>query len=145
MPRAGLFRTRVVIEREFSLAGASWSDAVADQPPGLMLDFASGTYLAEAQGLYDEYGNPDQPEWQPLLSFRGDLREVPGKEAIAAGRLEAPVMATLRLRQSQAALTITAADRVRARGHVWAIKSDPIDPTGRGQLLELTLERGAAI
>lgn len=97
-------------------------------------------------GLRDELGNLPG-EWEPLLSARGWLRETRGKERIEAGRLEASATATLRLKVSPTgpAWQITAADRVSVRGHIWSIVSAPIDPEGRGTVIEFTLERGGAV
>lgn len=115
MARAGKYRDRVEVQRE--------SDT----------------------GALDAYGNPAGQSWGTLGTFWGDLRETPGRERIAAGRLEAPATATLRLRRSPESLGITAADRVLARGQVWAITGAPVDPDGRRAEVELTLERGGAV
>lgn len=118
MARAGKFRDRLTVERQ----GDS--------------------------GALDIYGNPAAAVWQklaPVGEFWGDLRETTGKERLAAGRLEAPATATLRLRRSPETAAIEAADRVIARGAVWAIVSAPVDPDGRGRLVEFTLERGGAV
>lgn len=97
-----------------------------------------------ATGL-DAYGNPGAPSWATLGEYWGDLRETPGKERLAAGRLEAPATATLRLRRSANAAGIAAADRVLARGFTWAIVSAPIDPDGTRREVEFLLERGGAV
>lgn len=118
MKRARQYRDRVTVERE-----------------------------SDSGGL-DAYGNPAGAAWAPLSpqpDFWGNLRETPGKERIAAGRLEAPATATLRLRRSPEAAAITAADRVLARGHVWTITSAPVDPDGSRREVEFTLERGGAV
>lgn len=122
MSRAGRYRDRVALERKAAPDGAS----------------------ADENGL-DRYGNPVSTEWSEVFTLWGNLREATGKERLAAGRLEAPATATLRVRRSENALLITAEDRVRARGHVWAITAAPIDPDGRRQDLEFTLERGGAV
>lgn len=118
MARASRFRDRVVIERQGSTGGI------------------------------DKRGNPAAAAWAPLpglSEFWGDLRETPGKERLAAGRLEAPATATLRLRRGPEVEAITAADRVVARGAIWAIKGGPVDPDGRRRLVEFILERGGAV
>lgn len=92
----------------------------------------------------DALGN-DVSDWQPLLSVWGNLREAPGREVIAAGRLEAPVPGTLRVRASAAVAGITAADRVVVRGFTWDINSPPVDVDGRGREFELTILRGGAV
>jgi len=96
-------------------------------------------------GGTDRFGNSDAAAWGDLLTVWGDLREAPGKERIAAGRLEGPVQATLRIRGTGQAITITAADRVVIRGNTWAIVSEPIALDARKQLLEIGLERGGAV
>lgn len=113
MPRAGQFRDRVTIERQ-----------------------ADG-------GTLDAYGNPTAALWVELVTLWGDLRETPGREDLAAGRVEARASATLRLRYNGASVSISPADRVRARGQVWAILGEPIDPDGgRRERLEFRLEKG---
>ena len=115
MPRAGRYRDRVSVERK-------------------------GGDLA-----LDDFGNATAPAWAVLAEFWGNLRETTGKEHVAAGRLEAPATATLRLRRSAESLAITAADRVVARGAVWAITSAPIDPDGTRREVEVLLARGVAV
>lgn len=115
MARAGAFRERAAFERQ--------TDA----------------------GTLDAYGNAQAPAWAPLVTLWADLRETPGRERIAAGRIEAPATATLRLRASGQARAIGAADRVTVRGAIWAITGAGIDPEGRGRLLEFPLERGGAV
>lgn len=115
MARAGAMRDRITLEREAST------------------------------GALDAYGNPAGLDWATLATVWGDLRETPGREALAAGRLEGLAMATLRLRASDVSWAITSADRVRARGHIWAIKGPPIQATPKGDVLEVILERGGAV
>lgn len=93
-------------------------------------------------GVEDAFGG-ETDEWAELLSARGWLRETTGKEQIMAGRVEASATATLRVRTTPTgpALGVTAADRVIARGYFWAIKAAPIDPEGRGVIVEFLLER----
>ena len=99
----------------------------------------------EGSGALDRFGNGAGAGWAALLTVWADLRETPGRERLAAGRLEAPATGTLRVRSSAAARAITAADRVVIRGATWNIVGGPIDPTGRGRVLEFTLERGGAV
>lgn len=98
-----------------------------------------------ASGALDPYGNPQATGWDTLAELWGDLRETTGKEHLAAGRLEGVATATLRLRASASVAGITTADRVLARGATWKIIGGPIDPTGRGAVLEFTLQRGGAV
>lgn len=99
-----------------------------------------------SDGQRDGLGNLSGA-WQPFLSARGWLRETSGKERIAAGRLEASATATLRLKvtRSAPAWQVTAEDRVLVRGQIWSVVSAPIDPVGRGTVIEFTLERGGAV
>lgn len=92
----------------------------------------------------DALGN-DVYDWQPLLAVWGNLREAPGREVIAAGRLEAPVPGTLRLRANVAVAGITSEDRAVVRGFVWDINSPPVDTDGRGREYEFTILRGGAV
>lgn len=96
-------------------------------------------------GALDAYGNPAGLAWTALGTRWGDLREQKGREALAAGRLEGTALATLRLRSEALVQSLTSADRVVARGHVWAITSAPIWATPQGDILEVTLERGGAV
>jgi head-tail adaptor len=115
MARAGAMRDQVILERETDTGGL------------------------------DAYGNPAGLAWAAMAIRWGDLREQKGGEALAAGRLEGTALATLRLRSEALVESLTSADRVRARGHVWAIVSAPIWATRAGDILEITLERGGAV
>ncbi len=92
----------------------------------------------------DGYGNTQQT-FVDLHSSRGDLRETPGREAMAAGALEGPVTATLRCRYTVANAAVTAADRVVARGYTWNILNPPSRMGLRARVLEYRLERGSVI
>ncbi len=111
-------------------------------PAGMFRELAE--FERMLTGPRDKYGNPSDPQWEQLVTVRANLRETTGRERLAAGRLEAPATGTLRVRASSATRAITAADRVTVRGHLWSIVSPPVDPEGRGRLLEFTLERGGA-
>lgn len=89
----------------------------------------------------DEFGNPSAA-WGEVAQLWANIRETPGRERVAAGRLEAPVTATIRVRKSSISSAITSADRITARGAVWVAIGEPIDPTGTGELLEFVVERG---
>jgi len=99
-----------------------------------------------ATGARDRFGNPTGTGWAEVLQTPAWLRETLGKERIAAGRIEAPATATLRVQSSATgpARAITAQDRVQVRGQTWAIIGAAIDPDGRGRVLEFALERGGA-
>lgn len=91
--------------------------------------------------LTDAYGNNTET-WPELLSEWCLFRETPGRERVQAGAMEATATATLLIRYSAAAATLTARDRVTVRGTTWQIKSAPIQRTGRPKLLEFIVERG---
>lgn len=108
------------------------------------------TFERKSADALDRFGNPGGGTWSAIAGLSGVrcwLRETPGKEALAAGRLEAPVTATLRVMASASApvRAVTAADRVQARGATWVIKGGPVDPDGRGRQVEFLLERGVAV
>jgi SPP1 family predicted phage head-tail adaptor len=66
-----------------------------------------------------------------------------GREKVAAGRVESPRTATIRIRQSTEAEALTEADRVQARGVAWNIRS--IVRVGRkNDVLEMLCEAGVA-
>lgn len=90
----------------------------------------------------DGYGNVTTG-WADLAGGKlwASMRETPGKEAVAAGRIEASRTATIRVRASSLSRTITAADRVIARGNVWNIRS--VIEIDRATL-ELLVEAGVA-
>lgn len=90
----------------------------------------------------DGYGNVITG-WAYLLTVWANVRETPGKETVAAGRLEASRTATIRIRASSDAKAITPADRVLARGQIWNIRSIAAVDDGRS-LLELLCEVGVA-
>lgn len=71
------------------------------------------------------------------------MRETPGKEAVAAGRIEASRTATIRVRASSLSRTITPADRIIARGQIWNIRSVAAVGDGR-ELIEFLCEEGVA-
>lgn len=77
--------------------------------------------------------------WSDLLTVWANVRETPGKEVVAAGRIEANRTATIRVRASSQSRGITAADRVQARGRVWNIRSVSAVGDGR-ELIEFLCE-----
>lgn len=90
----------------------------------------------------DIYGNTVNA-WADHLTIWADVLESPGREAVAAGRIEAARSATMRVRRSPESLGLTAADRVFVRGRVWNIRS--IGDVGRDRtMLELVIEVGVA-
>jgi SPP1 family predicted phage head-tail adaptor len=81
--------------------------------------------------------------WADHLTVWADVLETPGREAVAAGRVEASRTATMRIRRSSQSLGLSAADRVLVRGRVWNIRS--IGDVGRDRvLLEMVIEVGVA-
>jgi len=104
--------------------------------------FFEPVQFQRSAGVDDDFGGKST-EWEDLLDGRGWIRETPGKEKISAGLIEGSATATLRIRTSGTgpAWGVTAGDRVIARGHCWHIKAAPIDPDGRGVVVEFILER----
>lgn len=99
------------------------------------------TFQRLVAGL-DAYGNAVS-SWADHLTVWADVLESPGREAVAAGRVEAARTATMRVRRSSASLGLTAADRVVVRGRTWNIRS--IGDVGRDRvLLEMLIEVGVA-
>lgn len=94
------------------------------------------------EGAVDDYGNV-YTGWGTLATRWADLRERTGKEAIQGGALSDVGQATMRVRKDSTTETITAADRVVARGFTWAIK-DVIQVDAKGTMIEVRLERGVA-
>jgi len=95
----------------------------------------SGT--KDAHGNVDQsWGDLDQPVW-------ADVLEGAGREQIAAGRLEAPRTATVRVRSATLTRSVTAADAVFARDAWWDIRS--VAAMGRkGEELEFLCEERVA-
>lgn len=90
----------------------------------------------------DAYGNTVNA-WTDHLSVWADILESPGREAVAAGRIEAARSATMRIRRNGSSSGLTTADRVSARGRSWNIRS--IGDVGRDRsMLELVIEVGVA-
>jgi SPP1 family predicted phage head-tail adaptor len=107
---------------------------------GLLRDRVTFERLAE--GSVDDYGNV-YTGWENLASRSADLRERTGKEAITGGALQDKSMATMRVRSDSTTETVTAADRVIARGYTWAIKN-VIQVDAKDTMIEFLLERGVA-
>jgi len=100
------------------------------------------TFQRQSGGA-DIYGNTSD-DWQDILTVWADVLERLGREVLAAGRLEAPKTATIRVRRSSASLDLTEADRVVARGQVWNIRS--IVAVGRSnEMLEVLCEAQVAV
>ena len=97
----------------------------------------------DSEGL-DELGNPAGKIWQDYATVWADLREVPGREKLAAGQPAALTRGTLRVRSSEITRSIGLGDRVNVRGNFWAVESDPVFVTARGDVLEIIIERGGS-
>ena len=100
------------------------------------------TFQRMAEGAVDDYGNV-YSDWSDLVTRYGDLHEQKGKEQITGGALLDNSMATLRVRSDSTTQTVTAADRVSARGITWAIKN-VIQIDAKNTVLEFVLEKGVA-
>ena len=94
----------------------------------------------------DPYGGFEQG-WDAIAAIgdvRGHLKVERGPEKIEAGRGEAPLQGTLRVRSSEATRTLTAADRAVINGETWGIISAPANPDRRDRFVEMVVERGGA-
>ena len=90
----------------------------------------------------DGYGNT-AISWDDLMTVWADVRETPGKEMLAAGRIAAPRTATVRIRRSTNAMALTEADRMLLDGRPWNIRS--IAEVGRArEVIDLLCEIGVA-
>ena len=107
---------------------------------GLLRDRVEFQRLSES--TVDAYGNV-YTGWATLVTRPADLREQKGKEKISGGVLEDNNLATMRVRPDSITKTVTAADRVIARGITWAIKN-VIQVDAKDTLLEFVLEKGVA-
>lgn len=84
-------------------------------------------------------------EWQSQGRLWCNMRETPGKESIAAGRLEGTATATLRFRAGATAAAIGEGDAIRdAKGRVWQIRGRPAY-VERDRALDFKAEQGAAV
>ena len=106
-------------------------------------DLRDRVTIQRAATADDGFGNTISG-WSDLLTVWANIRETPGKEAVAAGRIEASRTATIRVRASSQSRNVTAADRVHARGQVWNIRSVAAVGDGR-ELIEFLCEAGVAI
>lgn len=94
-------------------------------------------------GTRDRYGNEVQGWDDPFLTVWADVLESTGREVVAAGRLEAPRTATVRVRNTPDARTVTEADGAIIRGGRWNIRS--IARIGRkNEALEMLCEAEVA-
>lgn len=100
------------------------------------------TFQSLTEGAVDDYGNV-YTGWSAVGTRYADLRERTGKEKIEAGALSDVSMATMRCRSDSLTSTITAADRVVARGYTWAVKN-VIQVDAKDTMIEFLLERGVA-
>ena len=91
----------------------------------------------------DGYGNT-VTGWRQYLVVWADVLESPGREAVAAGRVEASRTATMRVRRSAQTAGLTEADRASCRDRLWNIRS--VGAVGRDMaLLEMVIEAGVAL
>ncbi|MDO6587333.1 phage head closure protein [Salipiger sp. 1_MG-2023] len=126
MIQAGNFRERITFQRKTSAGQTTPSDLT--DPWGNPLDGA-GNSTGEFGDLFSEWA---------------DIREVPGKERVAAGKVESTRLATIRVREHAGTAGVTAADRLIARGAIWNIRSGPVQIDRAARVLEFTCETGVA-
>lgn len=91
----------------------------------------------------DEGGGVGKITWVPALTVWGELIPQTGQERVAAGRLEASGLATLRIRSSADARSIDESYKVTVDGLDYQIRG--IDnPDQRNRFLEILVEVGVA-
>ena len=105
-------------------------------------DLRDRVTIQRATNSDDGFGNTISG-WSDLLTVWANVRETPGKEIVAAGRIEASRTATIRVRASSQSRGVTAADRIIARGQSWNIRSVSAVGDGR-ELIEFLCEAGVA-
>lgn len=93
----------------------------------------------------DGYGNQQGGfAGTAYLTCWADFLEKTGNERIAAGRIEASRLGTLRVRSAAETLAVAMDDKVTVRGADWNIRS--VAAMGRdGEMLEFVLETGVAL
>ena len=101
-------------------------------------DLRDRVTIQRATTADDGFGNVTNG-WGDLLTVWANVRETPGKEIVAAGRIEASRTATIRVRASSQSRGVTAADRIIARGQDWNIRSVAAVGDGR-ELIEFLCE-----
>ena len=106
-------------------------------------DLRDRVTIQRATTADDGFGNTISG-WSDLLTVWANIRETPGKEIVAAGRIEASRTATIRVRASSLSRGVTAADRIIARGQFWNIRSVSAVGDGR-ELIEFLCEAGVAV
>ena len=106
-------------------------------------DLRDRVTIQRATNSDDGFGNTISG-WSDLLTVWANVRETPGKEIVAAGRIEASRTATIRVRASSQSRGVTAADRIIARGQVWNIRGRAEVGDGR-ELIEFLCEAGVAV
>lgn len=82
-------------------------------------------------------------EMMPFLTVWANFRQTPGRERVTAGLAEDPIGGTLRIRDSNAAREITAADRLIMSGISFAILSVGLPEKSQGYI-ELAIQREVA-
>lgn len=92
----------------------------------------------------DGYGN-QVGALADLFTVWAQVMEARGREVLEAGRLGEIAGAVLTVRQSSQVLALLPSDTVKFRGHLWNIRSGPIDLVKMPGFLEFALERGVAI
>ena len=127
--QAGKLRDRVTVQRKVGVAAPG-------EPTGTTDEFGNPIPAT------DEFGNVDAT-FDDLFTVWADVRETTGKERLAAGRLEASRTATIRVRSTAMTKTISASDRLLARGAAWNILS--AIAVGRDNaMIEFLCETGGA-
>lgn len=95
----------------------------------------------------DDYGNTNYVyESNPEFTYSAAVKPKLGGEAILAGRLSGSNFVNITVRSSSDTLRITTDWRAKDErsGVLYNIRSNPIDPDGKGQWLEMLCEQGVA-
>ena len=107
---------------------------------GLFRDRATFQRMAAS---VDDYGNVAAKSWSDLFSRSVELIERTGAIDDTFGALQDVSVARMKVRSDTQVKTITADDRVVARGTNWAIRSIA-QVTAKGDVLEILVEKGVA-
>lgn len=111
----------------------------------------TGAFVAQARDVVtfqrmtavsDDYGNTTG-DWSDLAKRKAYLRERLGREAVEQGAVQDVAATIMRVRADSVTRGITVADRVIARGTIWAIKS-VMQVNSKGDKLEMRIEKGVA-
>lgn len=101
-------------------------------------------YFERQKKRVDDGGGGYEPVWLPAMTVWGAVVPYGGAERLAAGRLEASSLATLRIRSSAEARSIDESYRVTVDDVPYQIRGIA-NPDSRNRFLEIQIEGGVAI